>query len=63
MKKNILIIAAHPDDETLGCGAYIYQNSKKNNIKVIKIQKKIILKLFFLERVHLVDLRKITMKR
>ena len=35
MKKNILIIAAHPDDETLGCGAYIYQNSKKNNIKVI----------------------------
>ncbi len=31
-KKNTLIISAHPDDETLGCGGYIIKYSKTENI-------------------------------
>ena len=31
MKKNILVIAAHPDDEVLGCGATIYKHAKNGD--------------------------------
>ena len=31
MKKKYLVIAAHPDDETLGCGASIHSLIKNNN--------------------------------
>tara|TARA_B100001142_G_C14164674_1_gene589831 strand:+ start:190 stop:885 length:696 start_codon:yes stop_codon:yes gene_type:complete len=30
-KKNILIIAPHPDDETLGCGGTIFKHKKKGD--------------------------------
>jgi len=34
--KNILILAAHPDDETLGCGGTIHRlSSEGNNIRLI----------------------------
>lgn len=37
MKKNILIIAAHPDDDILGCGGLIAKYNTKTNIRVIFI--------------------------
>ena len=36
MSKKILIVAAHPDDELLGCGgAILYHLSKKDKVRVI----------------------------
>ena len=37
MKNKYLIIAAHPDDDILGCGATLSKLSKNNIIKVIFI--------------------------
>jgi LmbE family N-acetylglucosaminyl deacetylase len=37
MKKNILIVAAHPDDDILGCGGFIAKYNRKTNIRVIFI--------------------------
>ena len=34
-KKNIVIFAAHPDDEVLGCGGTMKKMSKKYNIIVV----------------------------
>ena len=37
MKKDILIIAAHPDDDILGCGGFIAKYKNKVNIRIIFI--------------------------
>ena len=31
MNEKILVIAAHPDDEILGCGATMYKHTKKGD--------------------------------
>ena len=35
MKKKVLIIACHPDDEILGCGGFLDKYKKKYSFKVI----------------------------
>ena len=39
-KQNILIIAAHPDDEVLGCGGTIYNlNKLGHNVSVLYLSE------------------------
>ena len=42
MKNKYLIIAAHPDDDILGCGATLSKLSKNNIIKVIFIGEEVV---------------------
>ena len=42
MKNKYLIIAAHPDDDILGCGATLSKLSKNNIIKVIFIVREVV---------------------
>ena len=37
MKENILIVAAHPDDDILGCGGFLAKNKDMYNFKVVFI--------------------------
>lgn len=40
MKKNVLVIIAHPDDETLWMGGYLLRNKKNWNTTVICLTRK-----------------------
>ena len=35
MKKKILILAAHPDDDIIGCGGFLSKYHKKYKFKVV----------------------------
>ena len=39
MKRKILIVSPHPDDETLGCGGYILKYKNKYNFHLMLVTK------------------------
>ena len=51
MKKNILIISPHADDEILGCGGFISKYSKQNyQINVVPCQTiDVLINIYFYE--------------